>query len=134
MGFRMKKYIGLFIVILVFAAAEISTAQVKYAYNNNKLEKKVIANYVMALMSDNAGLRNSAIKIVSENKLDEVVDALIYVLKNDNSESSKVMAAVTLYQIGNPRGTNAVYNSELWNESKFMDKINSTLLISNPEN
>ncbi len=42
----------------------------------------------------------------------------------------KVMAAVTLYRIGNPRGTKALFNSELWNENEFMKKINTALLIN----
>jgi HEAT repeat protein len=124
----MKKYFGLAVFMIVLVSVRISTAQVKFINNHNKIENKAVANLVMALMSDNEGLRNSAINLVREYKLEEVVDALINVLNKDESESSKVMAAVTLYQIGNPRGTNAIFKSELWNENEFMKKINTNLL------
>jgi len=124
----MKKYFSLIMIITVFVAGGFSSAQVKNANNHEKIGNRAIANLVMALMSDNDGLRSSAIYLVRENKLEEVVDALINVLKNDESESSKVMAAVTLYQIGNPRGTNAIFKSELWNKNEFMKGINTTLL------
>jgi HEAT repeat protein len=126
----MKKYTLVLVILFVFAAEGISEAQKKSSYDNNKLGKKAVANLVMALMSDNVGLRNSAIDLVRGCELDEVVDALIYTLKNEDSASVKVMAAITLYRIGNPRGTKAVFNSKLWNENEFMKKINTALLIN----
>jgi len=124
----MKKYFSLIIIVMVFVAGRFSAAQVKIANNHEKIGNKAVANLVMALMSDNEGLRTSAINLVREYKLEEVVDALINVLNSDKSESSKVMAAVTLYQIGNTRGTNAIFKSELWNKNEFMKGINTTLL------
>ena len=126
----MNKYILVPVILFVLAAEGISYAQKKSTYANNKIGKKAVANLVMALMSDNTGLRNSALDLVRGCGLDEVVDALIYTLKNENSTSMKVMAAVTLYRIGNPRGTKALFNSELWNENEFMKKINTALLIN----
>jgi hypothetical protein len=126
----MKKYFGLIIIVIVLAAGGISTAQVNTTNDHGKICNKAVANLVMALMSDNEGLRNSAISLVRNYNLEQVVDALIYVMKNEKSESSKVMAAVTLYQIGNPRGTKAIFNSELWNENEFMKGINTNLLKS----
>jgi hypothetical protein len=126
----MRKYTLVLVILFVFAAEGISEAQKKSSYDNNKLGKKAVANLVMALMSDNAGLRNSAIDLVRDCELNEVVDALIYTLKNEDSASVKVMAAITLYRIGNPTGTKAVFNSKLWNENEFMKKINTSLSIN----
>lgn len=126
----MKKYILMLVIFFMFAAEGISKAQKKSSYDNNKLSKKAVANLVKALMSDNAGLRNSAIDLVRDCELNEVVDALIYTLKNEDSASVKVMAAITLYRIGNPRGTKAVFNSKLWNGNEFMKKINTSLSIN----
>ncbi len=130
MGYKMKKYIFVMVIFFVFVAVGISKAQEKSYNSNTKIGKIAKANLVMALMSDNTGLRNSAIEFVRKYNLDEVIDALKDVLENDESNSAKVMAAVTLYQIGSAKSKNAIFNSKLWNEREFIKKFNTALLIN----
>lgn len=96
---------------------------------NFKLNDKVIANFIMAINSDNVGLKKSAIYLVSNYKIEGAVDALINVLNTDNSGSIKVLAALALYEIGSAKGLNAVLKSAVMDNNEFVRKMNSIIYI-----
>ena len=61
-----------------------------------------IKNLIVALNSDNNGLKRSAVYFAGYNKISETVDQLIDLLHSSNDDlSMKTLAAYALHQIGN---------------------------------
>lgn len=121
-GCKMKKLFLGSIIFFTFLLSGVLSAQ-STTDINNRLNDKVIANFVMALNSDNPGLKKSALYLVGKYKIEAAVDAVVHILNTDNSGSMKVQAALALYNIGSPIGLNAVVKSDIWNESNFVSEM-----------
>jgi len=57
-------------------------------------------NLVAGIMSDNEGLKSSSIYLAGKYKIQETVPALMKVFKTEKNNSIKILAAFSLYKIG----------------------------------
>lgn len=85
------------------------------AFANDSEEKKVEArkcaatpNLLIAIQSDNAGLRESAAYLLGEFKCPEAVIPLMGMLHQEEQASTRAVAALALCWIGDARGLYAV--------------------------
>ncbi len=76
---------------------------------SNDFDGKIVQNFIMGINSENLGLCKSSIYYAGYYKITGTVEALINVL-NDNSRKPclRILAAVSLYRIGDMRGIRAI--------------------------
>ena len=65
-------------------------------------------NLLIGIKSDNLGLRVSASYYLGERKSSRGVIPLMHVLRNDESAEARIMAALSLFKIGDSRGIFAI--------------------------
>jgi len=104
---RMSVNQPMMVVSVLFAVVMISSV---YAQGQTKLTPReaAVMNLVTALNSDNEGLRKSAIYLAGKNKVKEVADVLTERLTKEKEACMKILVALSLYNIGDERGMNAV--------------------------
>jgi len=98
---------------LVVAGLSLAVAATVYAGDKSKDESanqrdQAIANLLIGLKSDNAGLRESCASVLGQLHASEAVIPLMDMLHTSDTESERVVAALALCQIGDDRGTYAV--------------------------
>ena len=116
----MKKYLlGLAVIMVLFTGESFS----------NNLTKKDSAvmkgeiNLLIALNSNNYGLKTSAAQILGDVKSEKAVIPLMRILKSSGDENLRIVAALSLYKIQNPRGLFAVRQAVKFDESTRVRKL-----------
>jgi len=69
---------------------------------------QTVASLMMAIQSDNAGLRESAAFVLGQIKCEKAIIPLMDMLHNGEKESTRIVAALALSLIGEARGVYAV--------------------------
>lgn len=72
--------------------------------SSTKLSENSINAILNGINSDNYGLRTSAAFVAGEVKCDKAVLPLLAMLKSDTSNKARIVAAVSLYKLGDSRG------------------------------
>lgn len=93
----MRSSIKLAAVILLVTAVSITSAQ-----QEEKI-KKGIDNLVVALESDNAGLKRSAVYMIYKYNLTELVELVKEEFKNSDDKAFKIFLARTIYKVGSEK-------------------------------
>jgi hypothetical protein len=96
------------IPVMLFAVLALTTlgnAQDKIrAYYAEKAAK----NLIIGINSDNEGLSRSSIYYAGKDKIAEAVDALIEKIGKEKDPDTRILIALSLYQIGDLKGLEAV--------------------------
>jgi HEAT repeat protein len=79
-------------------------------------------NLLIGLQSDNQGLRESSAYMLGELGSGRAVIPLMGMLRSDDSESSRIVAALALTRIGDARGVYAVKRAASFDESVEVQK------------
>jgi hypothetical protein len=79
-------------------------------------------NLLIGLRSDNQGLRESSAYMLGELGSGKAVIPLMSMLRNGDSESSRIVAALALTRIGDARGVYAVKRAASFDESQEVQK------------
>lgn len=112
----MKKLAMLFGAVL-FVMGSLANAQtVKNEIGEVKFDNAV-ANFLVALKSDNDGLRRSAIYMLGQFEAKEAVLPMMKILRGCKDPGSRVAAAWALSKIGSSVGTYAVKQAVRFDES-----------------
>ena len=69
---------------------------------------KAVANLIIGINSENRGLEKSSIYYAGRDRVTEAVDALIERLNNEDDPSTRILIALSLYEIRDRRGFNAI--------------------------
>lgn len=118
------------LLILTFAvSASATTPRTASAVDWTKAEK----NYLVALGSDNIGLRKSAASFLAEYRLTGAVQPLIEMLRNDKVEQMRMAAALALVQLGNKDGMDAVKEASVYDGSEKVARFCQQLLDSSSQ-
>ena len=83
----------------------------------------VITNLLNGINSENQGLRVSSAYFLGELKSDKAVIPLMKILKSDENEESRIMAALSLIKIGDLRGIYAVKQAIKYDQSERVNKL-----------
>jgi hypothetical protein len=81
-----------------------------------------VQNLLIGLKSDNQGLRESSAYMLGELGSTKAVIPLMAMLRDDASESSRIVAALALTRIGDARGVYAVKRAASFDESREVQK------------
>lgn len=84
-------------------------------------------NLLIGLGSSNDGLKTSSAYSLGELNSNKAVIPLLKMLRNDPKECNRIMAALSLYKIGDSRGINALKQRIKFDESERVRKMCSTL-------
>ena len=116
----MKKYLlGLAVIMVLFTGES-------FANNLTKKDSAIMKgeiNLLIALNSNNYGLRTSAAQVLGDIKSEKAVIPLMRILKSSGDESLRIVAALSLYKIQNPRGLFAVRQAVKFDESVRVRKL-----------
>ncbi len=93
-----------------------------------QFDNNTVQNFIMGINSDNQGLCESCIYYAGYYRINGTVEALVSVL-NDNSKNPvlRILAAVSLYRIGDVRGIRAIRDVVQFDKSESVKTICSRL-------
>jgi hypothetical protein len=83
----------------------------------------VISNLINGVNSGNQGLRMSSTYFLGEMKSDEAVIPLMRILKSNENEEERIMAALSLSKIGDSRGIFAIKQAITFDNSERVKKL-----------
>jgi len=83
----------------------------------------VISNLINGVNSGNQGLRMSSTYFLGEMKSDEAVIPLMGILKSNENEEERIMAALSLSKIGDSRGIFAIKQAITFDNSERVKKL-----------
>lgn len=113
----MKRVLFLTVAITLLAFSSIMAVD-PAAPKSNVTMDQVEATLLNGLNSQNQGLMISSTQVLGEIKSSKAVIPLMRVLKSENDESSKIAAALALYNIGDERGIYAIKKAAEFDDSK----------------
>ena len=102
----MKTVTTLTILLVIALSAEVSLRAQSNKYKN--ITENSIETLKQGIKSDNTGLRKSSIYMAGFYKIDEAVDILTGQLLVEKDPGIKILIALSLYNIGNPEGVEAI--------------------------
>ncbi len=114
------KRIGMVLGVLVLLAAfgTLAAGQEKIAGLTQEKYDAAVVNLMIGLKSDNLGLRESAAFMLGELKAREAVVPLMAMLRSEECEGCRIVAALALCRIGDERGVFAVKRAVKFDESE----------------
>jgi len=110
----------LVLVITVTSFGVVRPYPVKKNVMNRDL---VITNLINGINSGNQGLRLSSTYFLGELKSDEAVIPLMRILKSDENEEARIMAALSLVKIGDARGIFTIKQAINFDSSERVKKL-----------
>ena len=95
-----------------------------YPVKKNAMNRDlVITNLMNGIESGNQGLRLSSSYFLGELKSDEAVIPLMRILKSDQNEEARIMAALSLIKIGDARGIFTIKQAISFDNSERVKKM-----------
>jgi HEAT repeat protein len=83
----------------------------------------VEANLLAGIQSDNFGLRTSSAMMLGDIQSGKAVFPLMSMLKHETDERARIVAALSLYKIGDPVGIYALRQAARFDESARVRKL-----------
>jgi hypothetical protein len=101
----MKKYLlGLVVISFMLVGESFAASLTKRDSAIMKGEK----NLLIAINTDNYGLKSSAVQLLGDIKSEKAVIPLMKILKSSNDENLRIVAALSLYKIQSAMGMFAI--------------------------
>lgn len=97
-------------------------------FSDRQWTENGIANLVTGIKSDNLGLRKSAIYLAGLYQISETVPTLIDQLKKEENAEVKVLTALVLYRLEDPRGIEAIENLYMSDENARVKRMSKAIL------
>jgi HEAT repeat protein len=115
----MKKFgVILASLILLAAFSTLAAGADKYAGMSKEKYAAAVENLLIGLGSDNIGLKSGSAFMLGELRATEAVIPLMAMLKSDEGEGCRTIAALALCRIGEERGAYAVRRAVKFDESE----------------
>ena len=96
------------IIILIILSAFVTYSQDTIEVVNRITDVDIDQNLIVGVKTDNLGLKVSASYYLGERKSSSGVIPLMHVLHNDEAPEARIIAALSLFKIGDERGIFAV--------------------------
>jgi len=112
----MTKLILVFVSLITFSA---------FAENHqvDKIKDSAVESLIMGVNSDNFGLRTSAAYMLGELKCEKGVIPLMRMLKSEEREDARIVAALALLKIGNAKGIFAIKQAIKFDDSERVRRL-----------
>jgi HEAT repeat protein len=108
----------LLVVVLLVAVVAAAGANDKVQVAPRVTKDLIVTNLMQGLCTQNKGVRESAAFMLGEQKAIAGVVPLMKMLRDCDEESSRIVAALSLARIGDPRGTYAVKQAARFDKSQ----------------
>ena len=118
----MKTMFAVAAAVLVLAMASLSFAGEKPDLGSPEKYEMAEVNLLIGIQSDNLGLRESAAYMLGELQSGKAVIPLMKMLRDDQRESTRIVAALALCRIGDARGVYAVKRATRFDESNLVQQ------------
>jgi HEAT repeat protein len=99
----------LIFIMVVFFMVTNSSAQ-SNSINEITKNKYALDNLIAGIKSENCGIKRSAIYFAGKYRIEEVKDVLLEQLNSENEACLRILIALVLYELGEPKGLLAVKN------------------------
>jgi len=109
----------LILVVLEIVTIAANTLNAK----GDEIKTSSIESLIMGVNSDNFGLRTSAAYMLGELKCEKGVIPLMRMLKSEDREDARIVAALALLKIGNAKGIFAIKQAIRFDESERVQKL-----------
>jgi len=119
----MKRQTVLFTFFLLVAFSFLTYAQTTVQTQTSARKDCVKKSLLIGVESENLGLKSCAAYMLGEFCCDEAVVPLLKILHNSPYEEMRIMAALSLYKIGDSRGIFAIRQATKFDESKRVRKL-----------
>lgn len=100
---------SLILVMVVFFMVTNSSAQ-SNSINEITKNKYALDNLIAGIRSENCGIKRSAIYFAGKYRIKEVKDVLLEQLNSGNEACTRILIALVLYELGEPKGLLSVKN------------------------
>ena len=117
---KFGKILGL--VVLLAAFSTLAAGEDRYAGMSSEKYAAAVENLLIGLKSDNLGLKTGCAYMLGELKATEAVVPLMAILRSDNRECCRTVAALALCRIGEARGVFAVKRAVKFDESESVQQ------------
>ena len=118
----MKRHKILFAVSLLLLLT-IPILPQEIADQNNSAKESCIKTLLEGLQTENRGLKAGCTYMLGELCCDRGVITLLDILHNSPSEELRILAALSLYKIGDSRGIFAIKQSIKYDESERVSRL-----------
>jgi len=115
------------LTIVVLAAIVLSVKPLSAQKDVDSKNTAAVANLVNGINSENKGLQRSSIYLAGRDRVTGSVDALIEKLNNEEDPSTRLLIAVSLYEIRDPRGLDAIKELSVKDKSEKVRSISSLM-------
>jgi len=120
----MKKSSSFVVLLLIlFILMDFSYSQDNSLTNSKITSKDIEKNLIVGVETENLGLKVSSAYYLGERKSSMAVIPLMNVLHTDNSEEARIIAALSLYKIGDARGIYAIRRSAEYDGSESVKRL-----------
>ncbi|MFO7526936.1 MAG: hypothetical protein R6W68_15900 [Ignavibacteriaceae bacterium] len=116
-----KPYWIIFIICTVFSISIFNIQA--HAGEQLKNREAVVKSLLIGINSENYGLRTSSAYMIGELNITEAVIPLLKMLKSEKNEEARIMAAVSLFKIGDARGIFAVKQAIRFDSSTRVSRM-----------
>ena len=94
-----------------------------YAY----YAEKAVKNLIIGINSNNEGLSRSSIYYAGKDKIAEAVDALVEKMWKEKNPNTRILIALSLYQIGDFKGLEAVKEQAVNDRDERVGKMSALI-------
>ncbi len=115
----MKNIIIILLLMFLVIGATNSFAKPKTDY---RASQNTIESLLNGLSSENLGLKSSCAYMIGEFHIEKAVIPLMRILREDENEDMRIVAALALYKIGSPIAINAIKQAIRFDESERVSK------------
>ena len=105
-------------MVLVFTVI-LSGALFAYPLGDKEYDQYLIKS----LQDENVGIRSSAAQLLGERKVEVAVEPLVKMLKTEKNSSTRIVAAMALYQIGNEKALPALKEVASKDKNKTVRRV-----------
>ncbi|MFC2084686.1 HEAT repeat domain-containing protein [Bacteroidota bacterium] len=109
--------------LVTFLLIHISSVFIQSQNTDVQITDFAIENLKRCINSENDGVRRWGVYFAGYYKVEETVIPLLSVLDNDNDENIRVLAALSLYRIGDNRGLFAIKRTIIFDESEKVKRF-----------
>jgi hypothetical protein len=99
--YNYKRYSVIYLFVLVTLLLVSKTNAQELKSNSVKLTSDFISNINNGIMSDNPGLRQSAIHLAGKYQIQKLSESLLHQIKTEKENKIKIEIVKSLYMIGN---------------------------------
>lgn len=115
------------ITVILFAVLALTTLGNAQDKTRAYYTEKAAKNLIIGINSDNAGLSRSSIYYAGKDKVAQAVDALVEKMWKEKNPNTRILIALSLYQIGDYKGLEAVKEQAVNDSDERVKKMSALI-------